>query len=177
MGLGYRIGSFNLYKFSLRSDEHIKKNMQNIAKIIQKAELDVVAIQEIFNKKALDRLISELGGSKCWEGRWASPNSRSVSAAEGYAFIWNNARLGLVRNRYGKVFEPRILNQYKVDKSFGQRHLIRNPYYIRLTLNELPGETFAEIRLINTHIMFSKDRKENESDKGERKSRILGALY
>ncbi|MCM1162018.1 MAG: hypothetical protein NC412_12445 [Roseburia sp.] len=174
--MGYRIGSFNLYKFSLRSDEHIKKNMQKIAKIIRKADLDVVAIQEIFNKKALDRLISELTDSERWEGRWASPNSRSVSAAEGYAFIWKNARLRLAENRDGKVFEPRILNQYKVDKSFGQKHLIRNPYYIRLTpaarscnrscKRELPllNGPFAEIRLINTHIMFSKNRDENESD-------------
>ena len=161
--MGYNIGAFNLYKISFQSDDDIRKNLEKISQIIRDAELDVVAIQEIFNKKALDRLVSELGANG-WEGRWDSPNSRSVSAAEGYAFIWNNARLGLVKNRYGKIFEPRILNQYKVDKSFGQRYLIRNPYYARLTPSERLGGTFAEIRLINAHIMFSKNRTENESN-------------
>lgn len=161
--MGYKIGSFNLYKFSLQSDNNIRKNLQKISRIIRDENLDVVAIQEIFNKRALDNLLAELG-TEVWDGRWNSPDSRSVSAAEGYAFIWNRKRLGLVKNRKGKVFEPRILNQYKVDKSFGQKHLIRNPYYIRLTPAGRPGGTFAEIRLINTHIMYSKNREENESD-------------
>lgn len=161
--MGYKIGSFNLYKFSLQSDNNIRKNLQKISRIIRDENLDVVAIQEIFNKRALDNLLAELG-TEVWDGRWDSPDSRSVSAAEGYAFIWNRKRLGLVKNRKGKVFEPRILNQYKVDKSFGQKHLIRNPYYIRLTPAGRPGGTFAEIRLINTHIMYSKNREENESD-------------
>lgn len=161
--MGYKIGSFNLYKFSLQSDNNIRKNLKKISRIIRDENLDVVAIQEIFNKKALDNLLAELG-TEVWDGRWDSPDSRAVSAAEGYAFIWNRKRLGLVKNRKGKVFEPRILNQYKVDKSFGQKHLIRNPYYIRLTPAGRPGGTFAEIRLINTHIMYSKNREENESD-------------
>lgn len=161
--MGYKIGSFNLYKFSLQSDNNIRKNLEKISRIIRDENLDVVAIQEIFNKNALDSLLAELN-TELWDGRWDSPNSRSVSAAEGYAFIWNKKRLGLVKNRNEKVFEPRILNQYKVDKGFGQKQLIRNPYYIRLTPAGRPGGTFAEIRLINTHIMFSKNREENESD-------------
>ena len=49
--MGYKIGSFNLYKFSLQSDNNIRKNLEKISRIIRDENLDVVAIQEIFNKK------------------------------------------------------------------------------------------------------------------------------
>lgn len=146
-----RIGSFNLYKFSANSD----KDLSCIANIIRDAKVDILAIQEIFSRQALNNLLIYLGTN--WEGSWESPNSRSVSAAEGYAFVWNTSKISLSRNRSGKTFEPRIHNQY----SHKDVELIRNPYYGRFILNR---NEMCEIRLINTHIMFSQNRTVNESD-------------
>lgn len=153
--MSYKIGSFNLFKFSYQNDDNMKKNINKIAEIIREEGMDIVAIQEIFNKGSMDRLTRELGGDKMWEGRWISPPSRSSIAAEGYAFIWNKRRISLVKNKFGEIFEPRIINQYKKDPSSGRKGLIRNPFYARFTPLGTNGGSFFEIRLINTHIVFS----------------------
>lgn len=127
----YRIASFNLYKFSANTE----KELSEVSQIIRENKVDILAIQEIFSKDALDNLLNELNakGHVRWDGRWDSPNSRSVSAAEGYAFIWNKDCIELSQNRYGKVFEPRIHNQYPHRDGI---ELIRNPYYGRFVIKE-----------------------------------------
>lgn len=147
-----RIGSFNLYKFSRNAS---KERLQKIAEIIKESEVDIVAVQEVFSEEALKNLLMYMEG---WKMSWDSPQSRSVSAAEGYGFLWNENTVLLSRNRSGKVFEPVIHNQYP-HKDVGS--LIRNPYYGRFVLK---NNEMCEIRLINTHIMFSLDRSVNESD-------------
>ena len=148
----YRIASFNLYKFSANT----RKDLDMVSRIILDNQVDILAIQEIFSEQAMKNLLMELGPH--WEGRWASPNSRSVSAAEGYSFVWNKDRIGLSKRKSGEVFEPVIHNQYP-HKDGGD--LIRNPFYGRFVLK---ANEMTEIRLINTHIMFSQDRSVNESD-------------
>lgn len=148
----YRVGSFNLYKFSTNTH----KDLEIIRRIIIENQIDILAIQEIFSKAALDNLLMVLGPH--WDGRWASPNSKSVSAAEGYAFIWNKDRISLSSSRAGKTFEPVIHNQYP-HKDNGE--LIRNPFYGRFTVKD---NEMIELRIINTHIMFSLNREENDSD-------------
>lgn len=164
----YRIASFNLYKFSTNTE----KELNEVSQIIRENKVDILAIQEIFSKGALDNLLKELNakGNVHWDGRWASPNSRSVSAAEGYAFIWNKDRIELSQNRSGKVFEPRIHNQYPHRDGI---ELIRNPYYGRFVIKE---NRMTEFRLINTHIMFSFNREENELDDQESIVENLGAI-
>ncbi len=160
----YRIASFNLYKLS----ENTHKELELIARIIRDNEVDILAIQEIFSKDAMENLLRFLGSN--WEGRWASPDSRSVSAAEGYAFVWNKNRIELSRNRFGKVFEPRIHNQYPHKDGI---ELIRNPYYGRFAVKD---NRMIELRLINTHIMFSTNREENESNNHDSSTGKFGAV-
>ncbi len=149
-----RIGSFNIRKFSKDASE---ERLATLAKIIIESGVDILAIQEVFAEAAIIKLLKYLEKGD-WKGRWASPDSKSVSAAEGYAFIWNEQNVMLSRNRRGKVFEPTIHNQYP-HKGFGT--LIRNPFYGRFTLKR---DEMFEFRLLNTHIMFSKSRTENDSD-------------
>ena len=181
MGHGrYKIASFNMFKFSA----YTNKDVDRIATQINREGVDIIAIQEIFSQAALNRLLLALGPK--WEGRWDTPNSRSVSAAEGYAFAWRKDSIELTRNREGKVFEPRILNQYSLNKKVYkdlvekysgmnvdvsklpfQERLLRNPYYARFSPSSLPGGTYFEFRVVNTHIMYSADRQINESEDKE----------
>lgn len=182
--MSYKIASFNIQKFSTNSD----KDLDEIASMIKKEGICIMAIQEIFSEEAMKKLLNALNmrGGK-WDGRWDTPNSKSVSAAEGYAFIWDTRVIGLTKNMYDKPFEPRILNQYKMDKetfrelvlangrnaselnidSAVQEKIIRNPYYGRFSPVGKPGGSYFEFRLINAHIMFSTSRERNESENQE----------
>ncbi len=154
--MAYRIGSFNMFKFSFQSDSEIKKDLMLISRIIKENRFDIIALQEVFSPNALERLLDYLGRYE-WEGVWDSPRSFSSIAAEGYGFIWNKRRMRLSTTTQSdgtrKIFMPHIYNQYRVDRSIGQSQLIRNPYYGRF---EPTDGSFCEIRLINTHILFSK---------------------
>lgn len=161
----YRIASFNLYKFSANTH----KELNIIRRIIEENNIDILAIQEIFSKAALVNLLRELGVSH-WDGRWASPDSKSVSAAEGYAFVWNKDRIELSRSKSGKVFEPVIHNQYPHKDG---AELIRNPFYGRFIVKD---NRMIELRLINTHIMFSLNREENDSDDHDSSLGKVGAV-
>lgn len=153
--MSYKIGSFNMMKWAPIS----KKSLEKIAEIIRKENFDIVAMQEVLSKEAVKELIKRhLPG---WDYRWNTPNSFSYNASEGYAFIWNTKTVELVVTKTAngeRVFEPRILNQYKLEKEEGQTKLIRNPYFGRFKFKQC----FAEVRLINTHINFGK--KENGDD-------------
>ena len=150
--MGIRIGSFNLFKFSTNS----MKNLDVVARIIKDNAVDILAIQEIFSQQALKHLLMHLGPE--WDGKWDSPNSRSVSAAEGYAFVWNKSRIELSKRKDNVKFLPVIHNQYPHKDGIA---LIRNPYYGRFVVK---SNEMIEIRLINTHIMYSLNREVNESD-------------
>ena len=171
--MGYRIGSFNMYKFTAyQSDEEIRKDISKIADIILEEGFDIIAMQEVFSPIAVKRLINILGMG--WKYVWAQPKARTYQAAEGYAYIWNARRFGLVKTQtpYGnRIFEPKIYNQYALDKNKGQISLERNPYYARFTPNGLPGGSFFEIRLINAHIMYKSSAEQmNLSDNLLRKN-------
>ncbi len=160
----YRLGSFNLYKFSANTH----KDLEIVKRIIVDNQIDILAIQEIFSEKALENLLMYLGSH--WTGKWDTPNSRSASAAEGYAFVWNKDRISLSRRQTGTYFQPVIHNQYP-RKDIGT--LIRNPYYGRFELVNNPG---IELRIINTHIMFSLNREENDSDDHDSSAQRPGAV-
>lgn len=150
--MGYKIGSFNMCKYS----DPNSKDLEKIANIIKSEQFDILALQEVFNKYCVAALTRYLYG---WDYRWKKPQKSSSNAAEGFAFIWNKKRIGLSyteEDGLKKIFEPRILDQYKVDKAAGQSTLIRNPFYGRFTPNGCLGGCFAEFRLINTHINFGK---------------------
>ena len=161
----YRIGSFNMYKFqAYRSDKEISKDLNKIAEIIRTEQFDIIALQEIFSKTAMNMLLSRLGRN--WNGSWESPQSTSIQAAEGYAFLWNTDRIELAKSvtvNGKRTYYPRIYNQYRVDRTKGQHALVRNPYYGRFH----PIHTFLEIRLINIHIMYSKKRDSTSENLGD----------
>ena len=151
--MAYKIGSFNMFKFSFQSDSEIRKDFTKLSRIIRDNRFDIIALQEVFSPNALGRLLDYLGRFE-WDGVWDSPTSSSSIAAEGYGFIWNKRRMRLavtpLPDGTEKTFRPHIYNQYRVDRRLGQTQLIRNPYYARF--EPLDG-SFCEIRLINTHII------------------------
>lgn len=46
--MAYRIGSFNMFKFSFRSDNEIRKDIKLIARIIYEQQFEIIALQEVF---------------------------------------------------------------------------------------------------------------------------------
>lgn len=155
--MGIRIGSLNMCNFNLRSEGCNKKNFIRIAGIISSEQFDIVALQEVLSKQALIELLKALGPD--WDKAWMKPNNSSSFASKGFSFIWNKRKIHPVTTKtpYGtRVFEPEIINQYKIDRSTGQQNLARNPYYARFTTDGLPGGAFFELRLINVHIMYNK---------------------
>ena len=157
----YRIASFNMYKFqAYRRDEQIRKDLGKIAEIILNERFDIIAMQEIFDSRPMHMLLAMLG--KNWAGEWGQPNSRSVQAAEGFAFLWNTQKIELAESTTvsGKrTYLPRIYNQYRINPHKGQERLVRDPFYGRFK----PKYENYEIRLINTHIMHTRG-KEDETD-------------
>ena len=163
--MGYRIASFNMYKFSLRSDNEIRKNIMAIAGIIRQESFDIVAMQEVMNDNAM-RILQKALNPSIWDYSWEQPPSHGIGSlvedeysSEGYAFLWNKLRVRPVETGYAtgiKEFLPRIYSQYRVDIRKGQMKLERDPYYGRFTPAGLPGGSFFEFRVINTHIRFSK---------------------
>lgn len=164
--MAYRIGSFNMFKFSFQSDSEIRKDIVLLSRIIRENSFDIIALQEVFSPNALARLLDCLGRYE-WDGVWDSPRSYSSVASEGYGFIWNKRRMRLATTELPdgtrKTFRPHIYNQYRVDRRVGQTQLIRNPYYARF---EPQDGSFCELRLINTHIMFAKGKTSNLLDIG-----------
>lgn len=148
--MAYRIGSFNCLNFGLGES----KDVQKIVDIINEENFDIVALQELKGKKALDRLLKYMSSSK-WDGI-------ADDTVNDYAFIWNKNRIKLAETNYKeriKKYEPRIYKQYKIDRKLGQTDLKREPYYARF----YPiggGSPFIEIRIINCHIRFSKNANE-----------------
>ena len=170
--MSFKIGSINMYKFS---DNDTCKNIKQIAKIIQEEDFDIVALQEVFSEDAVRRLIDEFLG---WEYIWKSPDSRSLQAAEGYAFMWNTKRFRLATGRkkgeydgdksYRRIL-PKIQVDYTHDEYLVDGKLIREPLYARF--ESVFG--WYELRLINTHIIYRETQKEdNEGDKIKRKREL-----
>lgn len=158
--MSYRIGSFNMYKFSLQSDDKIRKSMTTICQIIND-HFDIVAIQEIFTPAALKyQLLRYLGPQ--WDGRWGQPHTSSPQAAEGYAFIWRKNRFALAEDIDSvgnvKAIEPKIVENYRTLP--GYEKLLRAPFYGRFIPKNGP---YFELRLLNTHVRFSGSSSDEES--------------
>lgn len=150
----YKIGSFNCLNFG-RGE---KKDVRKFAEIIKGENFDIIALQEIRGKTALMRILDEL--RKISRINWEGVADDKVTD---YAFIWNSTKFELANSREsGKdwTYAPRIYQQYRIDKKAGQKELIRNPFYARFFPRRGP---YIEIRLINTHIRFSKGSSEDNN--------------
>ncbi len=155
----YKIGSFNCLNFGLNAT---KDKINAIASIIQKEKFDIVALQEIKGPRAFEQLLKFLNkGIGTWHG---VPDNCSL--VNDYAFVWNARRIALPKTWTGEGLReaaPAIYKQYKVDHSKGQIKLIREPFFARF----IPiggGAPRIEIRLINTHIRFSKGKPDSSED-------------
>lgn len=87
-----------------------------------------------------------------WEGRWAHPNSKHVTAIgeEGYAFIWNTEKFELPeRDLRGRV-QPVI-------KHKSEYYFVRPPFYGRFVTKSI-GAKF-EIAILNTHVLYTSNKE------------------
>lgn len=148
--MSYTIGSFNMLKMNYRSDKEIAKDYTQIAKIIKTEQFDIVALQEVFNEGSIRHLLLPALGPSEWDYVWATPEPFSSSSNEGYAYIWRKKRFRLVTSSDN----PQIYSRVK--SGVGNGAVIRPPFVARFTPSGLLGGSNFELRLINTHIVFSK---------------------
>ena len=139
----YIIGSFNIQHLNMTKD------FKTIAKIIKRENFDIIAIQESRSKLAIESIVTELN-PKLWT--YACPPGN-----EEYAFIWNKKRLRLLELPRNKE-NPQIINSYHYRRKSGEIKLVRPPYVGYFTAQGLPGGCNFDLRLINTHITFSKPK-------------------
>ncbi len=176
--MSYKIGSFNVRNLSFAAG---KERLDYIADLIK--EFDIVALQEVLSEGKMlegaqvnnpagqltayeNSLRFRLGDN--WDMCWLDPHTDSKwypylgndSRGEGYAFLWKKDKFRCPINEYGKEIRPRIYRQYKTDSSKGEMRLIRDPAYGRFQVVNMPN---AEIRLITTHIVYSKPSADNLS--------------
>ena len=176
--MSYKIMSFNVQNLSATASSD---KLDIIAKIVQKYEVDIVALQEVLDEgKVLTgiNLKSVSGAAKAYEHSlkrrlgndwamcWRDPHTRAKDyvylgidkRGEGYAFLWNTSRVDLLVEDGRQVF-PRIYRNYKVNTSNDLIRLIRDPCYGQFKINNRP----VEIRLLTTHIVYGKPSAENIS--------------
>lgn len=150
----YKIGSFNCLNLGMGAS----KDIQAFADIIIKENFDIVALQEIKGQNALNRILTRL--PNYWLG--IADDDCNVND---YAFIWNSRRFVLANAEeqgLNREYAPRIYKQYRIDRKSGQTDLIREPFYARF----FPcggAVPYIELRLINTHIRFSKGTASEEN--------------
>lgn len=175
--MSYRIGTFNVRNLSASAGS--SRDLDRIADIIKR--FDIIALQEVLSEgkiltgmslndaagqaKAYEySLKSRLGEN--WDMCWLDPQTSSKwypyiggdSRGEGYAFLWRKDKFTLPKNTQGKAVVPRIIHQYRVNSSEGEFRLIRDPAYGRFQPVNMRN---MEIRLITTHIVFSKPNADN----------------
>jgi len=192
--MGYRIGSFNIRKFSRFSaqqnpDKITPKDIDNIGKILREGNFDIIAIQEILHKEALRELLERI--SLQYAEEYKGDPTRYNSTIDTYRA---SSRTKEVYGFRTKHWEGRWA---KPDSSYGDKiaegyAFIWNRDRIKLSKNS-KGETFEprisdfngsnklvrppflgrfmpingsyEFRLINTHIVYATPSKKiDEND-------------
>ncbi|WP_409969264.1 hypothetical protein RFF05_04830 [Bengtsoniella intestinalis] len=160
--MGYKIGSFNCLNMKNAS----RKDLSKMAEMIQTQEFDIIALQEIQGTASVKAILDNLGSH--WKGKSDQTSYvKNTSHEYDYAFLWNTRRVDLVKtkldNGQKRTYSPRIYKQYKIDKTEQHRKLNHEPYFARFTPRDCGGPSF-EIRIINTHIRFSKYKSEAGED-------------
>ncbi len=175
--MGIRIGSFNVKNLAYGNKG---RDLDRIAKLLREMNCDIIALQEVLSEgkiltgpdlkspggqaKAVEySLLHRMGGK--WRCIWLDPGKSSSyrgedKRGEGYAFLWNTARICLPTKANGEEILPRIWRQYSFRYvPYGETglKLIRNPAIGRFRIKGLK----MEIRIINTHIVYGKPSEEN----------------
>ena len=149
--MAINIASFNLYTFSSGENRQNLKSFDKIASIINNSNADLVALQEVIDQQSVDSLLSQLHGICGVRRRWRSffgKKKTHRNNREGYAFLWDEGVVELVRGDNGDVIEPKIMTCY------GYASLKRPPMVGRFRTVRGMG---YEVCVINTHIIFNKD--------------------
>jgi len=155
LGMSYTIASFNVLKMGELAVSQRLKDWRLIARIIKSKNADIVSLQEVLSEKPVEELCRNLnmyGG--VWEYRFEQKDTVR-NEREGYAFLWNKKTFSLLISD-GKIYEPHIEAKWS-------RSLIRPPFIGRF-MPCSPGSPFIEIRVINTHIIFQKDKYTQQKD-------------
>ena len=148
--MSYTIMSFNVRKMGESAIEQRRKDWRLIARMVHEYQADLVSMQEVFSEMPVQELCRNLrmyGGN--WDYRFELKETVRNGTREGYAFLWNTGTMSLLVIN-GKTYEPHIEAKWS-------RSLIRPPYVGRF-IPIASGSPFIEIRLINTHIIFAKDK-------------------
>lgn len=157
--MSYLVGSFNIRDFNFSNQtnagESISRDFRTIADLIIKENFDILAIQEVNSKDALDLLEDMLNRRKDFLHEWKSDFSgkaaTTINDPEGYGFIWNTKRFRLLEMPNKK--NPTYYN------CAGGKGILRPPYYGRFTARGMIGGTNFELRIVNVHIQDSKDER------------------
>ena len=160
--MGYIIGSFNIQKLGEAAVKQLRRDFSLIAKVIREERMDIVALQEIFGDPVRHYVVSMLQNHLNHAGAmsWNASYVRSLKSDEGYAFLWNTSRIGLLPDeKYpGHFKEPKTMDH----KSY---NFIRPPAVGRF-IPAGPMTPFIEIRVINTHIYHGgKDTKQTIAER------------
>lgn len=148
--MSYKIGSFNCLSFGSGHGDKARA----IAKIIAEEKFDIVALQEVKNSGALKLLLDAL---KHYRGDWSGDCDEWGSAD--YAFVWNTKRVQLIRVKNGSG--ERTVYPHTVTAKGAGKVLARAPYCARFEPSQ-PGVPKIEIRLMNTHIRFGRQKSDSE---------------
>lgn len=69
-----------------------KKTMRSLASLILKMDVDVIALQEVRNKSAIDELVKELPG-------WSGVFTTSPSQQQSLAYVYKKSEIDLISNK------------------------------------------------------------------------------
>lgn len=151
-----RIGSLNCLNFGRESIG--KKDIKIIAGIILREKLDIIALQEVKSEEAVKIIVSELNSRSIYAWKWFCDKN---DPRQEYAFVWNSNKLDYPKTKLPsgeiRIYYPHIYKQYGRDPQLGKLNLVRPPLYGRFQ-TIFPGLPSIELRLINTHIRYSKGK-------------------
>ena len=159
--MNIKIGSFNCLNFGSASARKGKGKL--IAKVIYDEGFDIIALQEIKGSSVVNDVLRNLNCGN-HKGKWQGC-ADADNEVNDYAFIWNSERITLPKTKLAngkiRVFHPHIYKQYGRDPELGRISLARAPFYGRFQ-TRFVGMPNIELRLINTHIRFSKGKDGKE---------------
>jgi endonuclease/exonuclease/phosphatase family metal-dependent hydrolase len=126
----FDVATWNIEHFGHpeRGPSDVELQFQNVLAIIQQAEVDLWALQELNHEPTFTRLLDELGAD--WEGFWQ--RDATVSGFTGYGYLWRTDRVEvlqtatiLTEHNYDFAFRPPLLMRANVMHEGGARSGLR----------------------------------------------------
>ena len=170
-----RIASFNVRNLSesgLDESSPKRRDLKEIAKWV--SDCDIVVLQEVLDREIVDSLskvfnsaplIRQLG--QHWQGVWVKTQVNSIyfpysedNRHEGYAFLWNTRKVELAKDDQGNAILPKTYSHYTAGSPTNK--MLRYPGYGKFILKNRIRP--VEIRVITTHIAFSKPKTKEDVD-------------